>query len=230
LLSAIAYQAGFAIERSRLAEESRRLARSEERTRIAREIHDTLAQGLTAIALDVEGALRHLDDHPERSRQRLERALATARANLEEARRSVLDLRAAPLADRPLAEALGALARTFTSETGIQAPVRVEGETALPLRAEAEFFRIAQEALANVRKHARATEVEIALLTTPQIVAMTIGDNGVGFVVRRSVAGRYGIVGMRERAKLLGGKLRVESRPGRGTKITARVPLTEATP
>jgi signal transduction histidine kinase len=139
----------------------------------------------------------------------------------------VLDLRAAPLADRPLAEALAALARVFTSETGVQAPVRAEGDTALPLRVETELLRIAQESLANVRKHAHATEVDIVVRTTPEHVVMTILDNGVGFASRCPIAGHYGIVGMRERAKLLGGTFRVESRPGRGTRITARVPLAE---
>ena len=126
LLSTIASQVGIAVERARLAEESTRLVRAEERTRIAREIHDTLAQGLTAIGLDIEGALRHLEESPERARERLERALATTRGSLEEARRSVLDLRAAPLAGRPLAEALAALGRAFTSETGMQVHVRAE--------------------------------------------------------------------------------------------------------
>src|SRR5262249_47209617 len=91
LLATIAYQVGIAVERARLAEESTRLARAEERTRLAREIHDTLAQGLTAIGLDIEGALRHLEGSPERARERLERALATTRESLGEARRSVLD-------------------------------------------------------------------------------------------------------------------------------------------
>src|SRR5215217_8778527 len=95
LLSTIAYQVGIAIERARLAEESTRLTRAEERARIAREIHDTLAQGLTAIGLDIEGALRNLEKSPERVRERLERALNTTRASLEDARHSVLDLRAA---------------------------------------------------------------------------------------------------------------------------------------
>src|SRR5688572_12711514 len=147
LLSTIAYQTGIAIERARLAEEGTRLARAEERTRIAREIHDTLAQGLTAIGLDIEGALRHLEGNPERARPRLERALATARESLEEARRSVLDLRAAPLAGRPLAEALAALGRAVTSETGVRVHVQVEGGAALPVRVEGELYRIAQEAL-----------------------------------------------------------------------------------
>src|SRR5262249_29454441 len=108
LLSIIGYQVGIAIERARLAEESLRLAKAEERTRLAREIHDTLAQGLTAIALHIEGALTHLDGNPERARERLQRALAVTRDNLEEARRSVMNLRASPLAEQSLPEALGA--------------------------------------------------------------------------------------------------------------------------
>src|SRR5262249_21235286 len=117
LLSTIANQVGIAIERARLAEDATRLARAEERARIAREIHDTLAQGLTAIALNIEGAMHRMESRPDQARERLERALAMARENLEEARRSVLDLRAAPLSGKPLAEALSSLARAFTSDT-----------------------------------------------------------------------------------------------------------------
>ena len=118
LLSTIAYQVGIAIERARLAENATRLARAEERTRIAREIHDTLAQGLTAIALNIEGAMHRLETRPDQARERLERALAMARENLEDARRSVLDLRsAARLEGKPLAEALASLARTCRRQT-----------------------------------------------------------------------------------------------------------------
>jgi two-component system NarL family sensor kinase len=238
LLSTIASQVGIAVERARLAEESTRLVRAEERTRIAREIHDTLAQGLTAIGLDIEGALRHLEESPERARERLERALTTTRASLGEARRSVLDLRAAPTDGRPLAEALAGLGRAYTSETGIQVHVQDADDAALPLRMEAELYRIAQEALANVRQHARATEVEIVLRATPQSVYLSIRDNGVGLdtasdspspymgeeQVVGSSSGHHGIVGMRERARLLGGRLRVSSRPGRGTTVSVRIP------
>jgi two-component system NarL family sensor kinase len=225
LLETIAYQVGIAVERARLAAESARLARAEERARLAREIHDTLAQGLTAIALDVEGALRHLTSNPERARERLERALETARENLEEARRSVLDLRAAPLAGRPLVDALEALGRAFTSETGVRVRVRARGETTLPLRVEAELFRIAQEAITNVRKHARSSELELVLRSDGEHATLSIADNGVGFEPARKADGRHGIVGMRERARLLGGSLRVASRPGSGTRVSARVPL-----
>src|SRR5438552_14316945 len=127
LLSTIAYQVGIAIERARLADESAQLARAEGRARLAREIHDTLAQDLTAIGLHLEGALRYVTDDPARARERLERALATTRQGIEAARRSVLELRAAPLAGRPLADALAALGRTFTSETGVRDHVRCRG-------------------------------------------------------------------------------------------------------
>jgi two-component system NarL family sensor kinase len=232
LLETIAYQVGIAVERARLAAESARLARAEERARLAREIHDTLAQGLTAIALDIEGAIRHIESNPDRARERLERALATARENLEEARRSVLDLRTAPLAGRPLVEALAALGRAFTSETGVR--VQVRGEAALPLRVEAELYRIAQEALTNVRKHARASQVEIALRADDEGVSLTIADNGIGLAAKgssepkaggRTGEGRHGIIGMRERARLLGGRLRIARRPGGGTTVSVRVPL-----
>jgi two-component system NarL family sensor kinase len=225
LLSTIAYQVGIAIERARLAEDATRLARAEERARIAREIHDTLAQGLTAIALNIEGAMHRLDDRPDQARERLERALAMARENLAEARRSVLDLRTTPLAGRPLAEALAALARSFTSETGVTVRVSADAKLQLPLRMEAELFRIAQEALTNVRKHARAHKVDVSLQRRAQQITLNVCDDGRGFLVRGRQDGRHGLVGMRERAKLLGGRLQLSSRPGQGTRVSARVPL-----
>lgn len=230
LLSTIAYQVGIAIERARLADESAQLARAEERARLAREIHDTLAQGLTAIALHVEGALRQLTKHPTRARQRLKRALETARESLEEARRSVLDLRAAPLEGKPLGAALRALSRAFTSETGIRVHVIADAPRALPSRVEGELFRIAQEALANIRRHAEATEVELNLHQTPRRVELAIRDNGGGFNLRTVPPDRHGLTGMRERARVLGGTLRVQSRrrPPTGTTIVASIPLSGA--
>jgi two-component system NarL family sensor kinase len=168
---------------------------------------------------------------------------------LEEARRSVQDLRAAPLAGRPLPEALAALARTFTSDTGVRVHVRTIGSTGggvdarLPLHVEAELYRIAQEALANVRQHAKAREVEITLRRAPRSLRLTIHDDGAGLprdldldggptgANRSRQDGRgHGIPGMRERAQLLGGDLRLASRPGRGTTVVANVPLGHQEP
>jgi two-component system NarL family sensor kinase len=234
LLSTIAYQAGIAIERARLAEESARLARAEERARIAREIHDTLAQALTAIALQLEGAVRTLERDPERARQRVARALEVARHGLEDARRSVLNLRAAPTAGRPLPEALAALGRALTADTGVRVHVHVApapgraGSRPLPPAVEAEMFRIAQEALTNVRRHAHATEVGVTLRTMPRRVRLSVRDDGRGFSPEAVAEGRLGLVGMRERAQVLGGRLRVRSAPGRGTTVTVSAPLGDA--
>jgi len=227
LLSTIAYQVGIAIERARLAEDATRLARAEERTRLAREIHDTLAQGLTAIALNIEGAMHRLETDPAQARERLDRALGMARENLEDARRSVLDLRGASrLEGKPLAEALAGLARSFTSDSGVPVRVAAVHTQRLPLRIEAELFRVAQEALTNVRRHAHAREVEVALRKRGSTLTLSVRDDGRGFSPRTRAGETHGIVGMRERAKLLGGRLQVSSAPGRGTRILARVPIT----
>ena len=227
LLSTIAYQVGIAIERARLAENATRLARAEERTRIAREIHDTLAQGLTAIALNIEGAMHRLETRPDQARERLERALAMARENLEDARRSVLDLRsAARLEGKPLAEALASLARSFTSDTGVPVHVQATNVGRLPLPVESELFRIAQEALTNVRKHAHAGQVEIALRRRGPRVSLTICDDGRGFSRTSKRPKGHGLLGMRERAKLLGGRLMVSGAPSKGTRVVATVPIS----
>jgi two-component system NarL family sensor kinase len=232
LLSTIASQVGIAIERARLAEDATRLARAEERTRIAREIHDTLAQGLTAIALNIEGALHRLETHPDQARERLERALAMARENLEDARRSVLDLRGASrLEGKPLVEALAGLVRSFTSDSGVPVHVEAKYTERLPMRTESELFRIAQEALTNVRKHAHASTVELSLRKRGAVLSLSVRDDGRGFSprARRTDQSSHGLVGMRERAKLLGGRIELSSAPGKGTRVVARVPLGPAT-
>jgi two-component system, NarL family, sensor kinase len=231
LLSTIGYQVGVTIERARLTEESARLARYEERTRAAREIHDTLAQSLTAITLQLDGALKQLDasgadKNPEleQARHRLLRALDVARDGLEEARRSVLSLRGAPVAASPLPVALRELARTFTSQTGVRVRVSIAGGRELPAAVENELYRIAQEALANVHKHAGVNETRVALKIGARRVSLSVIDSGRGFSRSAPRGDSHGIVGMRERAELVGGTLVVDSTPGRGTTVTATVP------
>src|ERR1700736_3638647 len=222
LLGIIGLQVGVAIERARLAEEGAILARADERTRLAREIHDTLAQGLTALALQIETALRHVGSEPERVRERLEKALETVRASLDEARRSVTNLRAGALAGKPLEQALASLVREFTSESGIRVTFETRGSCALTLPVEAELYRIAEQALANVRQHARARNVRVALACSSRRTTLTVEDDGVGFDVRRILAERHGIEGMRERARIAGGTLRITSRRGKGTRIVVK--------
>jgi len=215
-----------AVERARLFARSTRLGAVEERNRLAREIHDTLAQGLTATALQLESADALLDAGSEGAHEPLRRALYLTRSNLEEARRSVLDLRAAPLEGRPLSEALSALIDRWEAETGIGARYRaVNGSRPLPPRVEAALYRICQETLTNVARHAGAERVAIQLVATPERVRLVVEDDGRGFDASRIPEGRHGIVGMRERAEMLGGTLEVRSSPGAGTRIEATVPL-----
>lgn len=218
LLGTIGLQVGVAIERARLAEESAALARADERTRLAREIHDTLAQGLVALTLQIETALRSVGSDPDRVRERLEKALDTARANLDEARRSVTGLRGATRG-KPLARALASMAREFTADSGIPVAFETSGACALDPAAEEELYRIAQQALANVRQHAHATHVRLTLACGKRKSTLTIADDGAGFDVRRVAAGRHGIRGMRERARAAGGTLRIASRRNGGTTV-----------
>ena len=147
-----------------------------------------------------------------------------SRHSLEDARQSVLTLRLNPLT-KPLPEALHALARRFTSETGVRVHVKTAGEIALPSEQEADLFRIAQEALNNVQRHAHAHEVQIELRRTPRNVHLSIRDDGRGFDPLSPAEGRHGIVGMKERAKLMRGRLRIRSAVGEGSSIAVTIPL-----
>jgi two-component system NarL family sensor kinase len=224
LLATIGLQVGIAIERARLAEESAMLARADERARLAREIHDTLAQGLVALALQIETALRSVGKDPDRVRERLEHALETARANLDEARRSVGELRAGATSGKPLEQALAALVREFTAESGIPVAFAARGQCALNRSTESELFRIAQQALTNVRQHANAKNVALSLVCTRRYATLTIQDDGEGFDPPRVAADRHGITGMRERARVAGGSFRITSSRRKGTRIEVKVP------
>jgi two-component system NarL family sensor kinase len=231
LLYTVGDLVSIAIERARLFARSAQLGAAEERNRLAREIHDTLAQGLTAITLQLEtaDALLEGENNPERVRQAVQQALALTRANLEEARRSVLDLRAAPLEGRTLAEALSTLAaQREWSYRNLRVEFNATGESrSLPLRIEASLYRIAQEALTNVVRHAQARHATLHLATLPDQVQLVIEDDGRGFDPNRIPKGRYGLIGLNERVKLLGGSLKVLSSPGAGARIEALIPLKE---
>jgi two-component system NarL family sensor kinase len=224
LLYTIGDLLSIAVERARLFARSTRLGAVEERNRLAREIHDTLAQGLTATALQLESADALLDAGSGKVRESLRRALSLTRSNLEEARRSVLDLRAAPLEGRPLSEALRDLVERWEAETGISARYRaVNGSRPLPPRVEAALYRVCQEALTNVARHAGASRVSVQLVAAPEQVRLVVEDDGQGFDAAEVPEDRHGLVGMRERAEMLGGTLEVQS--DAGTRIEAMVAL-----
>jgi two-component system, NarL family, sensor kinase len=215
-----------AIERARLFARSAQFGAAEERNRLAREIHDTLAQGLTAIALQLETADALLEGNPERARHAVQQALTLARANLEEARRSVLDLRAAPLEGRTLGEALSAIAEEYARTGNLQLKFDVTGDTrSLPLRIETGLYRIAQEALTNVLRHASATRLTVQLAAQPDEIRLIVEDDGRGFEPDKVPKDRYGLIGLNERAKLLGGSLQLCSSPGDGTWLEVIIPL-----
>lgn len=223
LLAVAGAQLGLAVERGRLAEAGASAARSAERTRLAREIHDTLAQDLTAIALQLESAQRDVDPASPAG-ARIATALDVARSSTAQARASVLALRSDPLAGRPLSTALAALARRISSETGMRVTLHERGAPAMPYEVEGELFRIASEALANARLHAGASQVEIELAADDGGVALRIRDDGRGFDPAARRDARHGLTGMQERARLISGRLRIVSAPGTGTLIEAVVP------
>ena len=217
-----------AVERARLAGRSAEVGAVEERNRIAREIHDTLAQSLTATTLQLESAdaLLEAGVPTEKARAPLSRALSLTRSNLEEARRSVLDLRAAPLEGRSLSEALALLVERWETQTGTNVVYKtVNGARPLPPGVEVALYRVCQEALTNVARHAGARRVNVRLVATPGQVRLVVEDDGRGFDVSQVPDDRHGLVGMHERMELLGGALEVTSGLGEGTRSEASVPL-----
>nr|WP_042179833.1 sensor histidine kinase [Kibdelosporangium sp. MJ126-NF4]ADB02832.1 AzicR1 [Kibdelosporangium sp. MJ126-NF4]CEL14047.1 two-component system sensor kinase [Kibdelosporangium sp. MJ126-NF4]CTQ88413.1 two-component system sensor kinase [Kibdelosporangium sp. MJ126-NF4] len=212
-----------------LVTQARQAGVRDERQRMAREIHDTLAQGLTGIISQLRAA-EHAGDDPAGWRRHLAAATGLARESLQEARRSVHALRPEPLRTARLGEALGSVADRWSTLNGIPVQVTTTG-TASPMRPEAEvaLLRAAQEALSNVAKHARASRVGVTLSYMEHEVALDVRDDGGGFDPALPGNPGFGLVAMRQRIEGLSGSLQVESEPGAGTGISARVPLAEAT-
>ena len=225
------YVYGADITERKEAEQTRQeLAVTEERNRLAREIHDSLAQGLTGIIWQLNMAERTVKSGGEQASQALERVRNLAKEALQEARRSVWDLRAGPLEARTLAEALREETNKVAVDAGLRFSFDVSGEDkVLPAGIEASILRICQESLANVVKHAKATEVIVNLAYDDSKVKLMVQDNGTGFdpdapKPRGKEVGGFGMISMRERARLLGGALTVRSKPGRGTIVEAALP------
>jgi signal transduction histidine kinase len=211
----------------RLILQAREAGVLEERRRMAREIHDTLAQGLTGIVTQLQAAEQAAERSPGDPagwRRHVGAATRLARDSLSEARRSVEALRPEPLECGRLSEALAGVAESWSALNGIPVQVATTGSVR-PVDPEAEFalLRAAQEALANVASHARATRVGLTVSYMENEVAMDVRDDGVGFDPARP-AGGFGLVAMRQRIAALSGSLQVESEPGGGTAVSACVP------
>ena len=197
-------------------------------TGLARELHDTLGQGLAATLLKLEtvDALLEGGSDPDEIHKGIRQTMELTRSNLEEARRSVLDLRAASLEGRTLAEAFASLAEEVSKKGDIDIGFEATGGSRLlPVRFESGLYRIAQEALNNVVQHAGASRASLRLVTAPERVRLFVEDDGCGFDPSGISGDGHGLIGMNERVKLLGGRMRLDSRPGKGTHIEVAVAL-----
>ena len=198
-----------------------------ERNRVARELHDTLEQGLAGIALQLEAVGGSLAASPEHARQSLDVARRMLQYSQEEARRSVMDLRAQALESRDLAGALTDLVEQTAGSAGVLARVTVEGTPRrLDASDEHHLLRIGLEALTNALKHSGAMRVDILLRFDQDCVELTVQDDGCGMAIEPGDhrAGHFGLLGIRERVDKLAGLLRLSGAPGAGTVLSVRVP------
>jgi PAS domain S-box-containing protein len=216
-----------------LFEQTRESAVLDERNRMAREIHDTLAQGLTGIVLQLEAAEQVASVRDEAAAPHIERAKALARESLQEARRSVWNLVPQALQDATLIDAIGSEVRRFAARGGGGQAAFAVGGAARPLPSDVEvsLLRICQEALMNVRKYAFARQVHVALDFADDAVRLAITDDGQGFDAsgrneNDGLHGGFGLTTMEQRARQHGGNLTIDTAPGRGTRIEAAVPLS----
>jgi NarL family two-component system sensor histidine kinase LiaS len=208
-----------------LALKAQRLAALEERHRLARELHDGVKQYLFGVNLATAAALNLLEDDPERARAKLLEARELSRQAQAELMALLNELRPAGLDERGLVPALTDYVATFEEREGVTVQWQAPAEVALPLAQEQALFRVAQEALTNVARHAYATRVIVELQATPEAVVLQVADDGKGFDPTSIPSGpTMGLQGMRERLAALGGELTVDAAPGRGTRLVANLP------
>ncbi len=211
--------------------QAREAAVTEERNRLAREIHDSVAHYLTVIAVQLEAAEKLGESRPGRARAEVQRARRLTVACLQEVRRSVAALRSATLEELALAGALRKLADEFSEATGIKVALELAVPEDLnpPPDAALALYRVAQEGLTNVQRHAEASHVEVTLSLRKEGVEVAVQDNGVGPRNGTNGDGGFGLVGLRERVELLGGQLRFERAPAGGSRLRATVPMRSET-
>jgi signal transduction histidine kinase len=210
-----------ASSRAEVARLSREAGVAEERQRLAREIHDTIAQGLSSVVMLIEAAARA---EPEQASRHLTLAAKTARENLDEARAIVGALTPTQLSDTSLPDALRRVTARFSAEAGLPGDFSVAGTpVAVPTAVDVVLLRVVQEALTNVRKHSGARSVTVRLSYADSAVAVEVADDGSGFEAAARHPG-YGLGAMRGRVEQVGGQLVVTSAPGAGTTVWTEIP------
>ncbi len=239
IISGVARQAAIAVENARLYQSMRSYTRQiltaqeEERKRMARELHDDAAQSLVALSRGLDALLKSADQVPESAKQRLEELRQLTAEITQGVRSFSQNLRPSMLDDLGLLPTLEGLTTTLSKEDGIEVKLELLGDDRrVSPETELVLFRIAQEALNNVRKHSQATKVETKVQFGDDTISITISDNGRGFKVpdrpdQLVSMGKLGLTGMLERAQLAGGTLTVRSKPNEGTTVVAEIPLQE---
>jgi signal transduction histidine kinase len=226
VLQSLAHQAAIAIDNARLYEQARRLAVVEERQRLARELHDSVTQALYGVTLYAEATARQLaSERVELATEHLRELRDTAQEALREMRLLIFELRPSVLESEGLVTALRTRLEAVEERAGLGVELRVEGEAPVPPGIEEGLYRIAQEALTNALKHARASNVCVTLRRGAEAVVLEIADDGLGFDPSTAVeGGGLGMEGMIERAAAMGGELVLDSEPGGGTSVRVEVP------
>ncbi len=202
------------------------LATMRERNRVAREIHDNLGHYLTVVNVQLEAAKIVMHSQPAKAQDALDKAQALTQEGLTAVRHSVSALRESPLENQTLAEAIASLAAELR-ESGLVTELTIEGEPAIrEPKIELTLYRAVQEGLTNVRKHARASRVDICLRYLPQETSLTVQDNGVGTHLSEESNGRFGLIGIQERVQLLNGRMTITTAPQQGFQFTITLPRT----
>jgi NarL family two-component system sensor histidine kinase YdfH len=219
---------------SEYASQVEELTLTAERQRMARELHDTLAQGLAGLILQLEAADSHLGrDEREKAQSIIRQAMLRARSTLADARRAIGQLRAEPLGPTDLEMAVREEAERFSAATGIPCAVEINLPEGIPESVSEHTLRAVREGLTNTARHARAHHAWVEIATQGSALSVSIRDDGVGFEADRAqTEDHYGLLGLRERARLAGGSLEVTSARGEGTvlRLTLPLPQPEAAP
>jgi signal transduction histidine kinase len=226
LARAFADQASIAIENASLYEQAQQLAATEERQRLARELHDSVSQALYGIALGARTARTLLDRDPSAAVEPVDYILSLAEAGLAEMRALIFELRPESLENEGLNAAIRKHVEAVQARHGIHVDFLPCEEPDLPLAVKEAVYRIAQESLTNVVKHSQATQVRVRLASTGAGLQLEVADNGTGFDASSDFPGHLGLRSMRERAERSGGRLEISSEAGVGTRVIVTLAVT----